>query len=71
MKNTIRLNTGVVITYKEQDNIKTCKSIYDNDVTNQPLPSSKAIRLHSSYVQLEVEGISKWYSKFKPQIINK
>ena len=31
-------NTGLLITYKENGNINTCVSPYDNAVTNKPLP---------------------------------
>lgn len=32
------LSTGIETTYYENGNIKTCVSIYDNAVTNKPLP---------------------------------
>ena len=34
------LNTGVVITYQKNGNIKTCTSIFDKQVTNKPLPKN-------------------------------
>ncbi|MCP4355968.1 MAG: hypothetical protein GY793_10140 [Proteobacteria bacterium] len=33
----VKLKTDVVITYKENGNIHTCASPYDNAVTNNPL----------------------------------
>jgi len=34
------LNTGVVITYYKNGNIKTCKSVFDKQVTSKPLPKN-------------------------------
>lgn len=33
----IKLDTEVIITYKKNGNIKSCVSIYDKQITNEPL----------------------------------
>ena len=36
-----KLNTGIKLTYEKNGNIKDCVSLYDNAVTNKPLPKNK------------------------------
>ena len=58
------LSTGVAITYKKNGNVKKCVSIYDNAVTNQPLPSKDwTIKVRNSYVPLVQSKINDWFNK--------
>ena len=38
---TKKLITGVTITYKANEDIKKCISIYDNEITNKPIKVKK------------------------------
>lgn len=58
-----KLNTGIVISYNKNGNIKACVSIYDNTVTNKPLLKSKSFKTHASYQPLTVETFNQWANK--------
>ena len=59
------LSTGVEITYGKNGRIKTCRSPYDNAVTNKPLDGSTST-VRSSYVPLMRDNINNFFNKFNP-----
>jgi hypothetical protein len=60
------LDTCISIKYNDKGNIKSCKSIYDNDITNRPLNDTKGIKTQSKYIPLMVDDINNWFKKFRP-----
>lgn len=58
--NRLILNEKLVITYKKNGNIKTCKSFYENTECFKPL-KEKVKRFASSYIPLVQSDINTWF----------